>query len=512
MPVARGESDESDAGHESEGACAVIYYSCSVTSIRAMKRLSQLIPAVLLSQSGRANRAAATVAFTYQFVLSSLFSTPVAMLGTTISPLVAGEQSDAVVREVHAGWLMNEVLTIPPLIFMGLSQAVIGAFVSDAETLTRVEEYFSALMWGMPILALQSVTERFCIATSHLRLPAAINFIGLCVSSLTSIVLITQDPEQGMAATGWAINARIFTNFLLLHGFILYSHIFRGNFDGYNLLSQQSGVLNSTLYLLYKGSQVGAAYFIDALSTFCLGIWFAGRLGGPALEAFLPITQWRNLFAVIALGIASGTQIIVARNKNNRPFLFRAGIVSDALGLILPLVFTGFSIFAPRVLMSPFIDPHNTDSQEVMELLTQEGLPLVVAATVLFDMLKAIANGRLRGVNSTCIPTTMMAAFICIGLGLAYALGFGLDEGFLGVNLGAMLGLAACAVFGEIWWCHQVSRDREPAISAEALLDGVSPGAPGAATGDDALVVFRQQAGQSADAGLDESIGRGRMG
>ena len=137
MPVVRGESDESDAGHESEGACAVIYYSCSVTSIRAMKRLSQLIPAVLLSQSGRANRAAATVAFTYQFVLSSLFSTPVVMLGTTISPLVAGEQRAAVAREVHAGWLMNEVLTIPPLIFMGLSQAVIGAFVSDAEILTR---------------------------------------------------------------------------------------------------------------------------------------------------------------------------------------------------------------------------------------------------------------------------------------------------------------------------------------------------------------------------------------
>ena len=138
--------------------------------------------------------------------------------------------------------------------------------------------------------------------------------------------------------------------------------------------------------------------------------WWAG------FRSILPITQWRNLFAIIALGITSGTQIIVARNKNNRHFLFRAGVVSDALGLALPLVFTGFSILAPRLLMSPFIDPQDTDNQEVMELLTQGELPLILAATVSCDTLKAIANGRLRGVNSTCIPTTMMAAFICIDL------------------------------------------------------------------------------------------------
>ncbi|MEV6134887.1 MATE family efflux transporter [Nocardia sp. NPDC051990] len=169
-----------------------------------------------------------------------------------------------------------------------------------------------------------------------------------------------------------------------------------------------------------------------------------GSIGPAALAAHNVVYQIIYIVFQIAIGLSHGASILVSHTVAQDEFgharalawlaLQHAGIVAAVTGVVY--------IVAPKLVLSPFLEPDDTATIELARALLLIGIVLQF-----FDAAQNIGTGLLRGLKETKAGFRLsLIGYWLVGLPTALLLAFPLGLGAAGVWWGLTAGLASTAV------------------------------------------------------------------
>ncbi len=206
--------------------------------------------------------------------------------------------------------------------------------------------------------------------------------------------------------------------------------------------------------VLQIGLPAGFQYFFE-IAAFSLAMLMAGYIGvsEQAAHQIAINTAALTYMAVTGLAAAGSIRVGAGYGNQNKLEVQRAGWSSIHLGSGF-MLFAGFTFLIFRQQIAEIF----IENKEVQFITTQ--LLLIAALFQLSDGIQAICLGLLRGIKDVKRPTLItFISYWCIGIPMAYLLGFHTSLGVEGVWYGLLAGLTFSAVF-LMWRFNRLSRSK----------------------------------------------------
>ncbi|WP_093966911.1 MATE family efflux transporter [Actibacterium lipolyticum] len=172
-----------------------------------------------------------------------------------------------------------------------------------------------------------------------------------------------------------------------------------------------------------------------------------GWLGTLPLAAHGIALQIASATFMAHLGLSSAVTVLAGKalGQRNEANLRRTAIVGITLSMSLAGATMVLFFAMPETLIGLFLDPADPARSDVMAIAV--GLLAAAAVFQVADSAQVMALGLLRGVQDTRVPMVMAGiSYWLVGMPVAYALGFVLDMGGVGIWLGLAAGLALAGV------------------------------------------------------------------
>jgi MATE family multidrug resistance protein len=188
--------------------------------------------------------------------------------------------------------------------------------------------------------------------------------------------------------------------------------------------------------LLRLGLPIGLQLSAE-VGIFSLVALLMGRLGPVATAAHQIALSLASMSFMGALGVAQSTSVRVGQfvGGADREGARRAGLVGIAMGVSIMSIWAVIFALAPRALAAVF-----SDDPAVLAAATT--LVRIAAIFQLGDGAQVVSAGALRGAGDTRWPLALnVIVHWCIGLPIAWWLGFGRGLGAPGLWYGLTIGL-----------------------------------------------------------------------
>lgn len=190
-----------------------------------------------------------------------------------------------------------------------------------------------------------------------------------------------------------------------------------------------------------------AAIVVFEVALFNGAAMLMGLIGASSLAAHAIALQIGAIAFMVPLSFGQAATVRVGRffGAGDRQGISRTGWTAYVLGVGFMTMTAMLMLFAPRLLISGFIDIHDPHNAEVVRLAIT-----FLAFAALFqiaDGAQAVGSGNLRGLHDTTVPMIYAAiGYWGIGMPLGAWLAFRGGYGGAGIWVGLFLGLAAVAV------------------------------------------------------------------
>jgi len=172
-----------------------------------------------------------------------------------------------------------------------------------------------------------------------------------------------------------------------------------------------------------------------------------GRLGEAQLAGHAVAMQVASFTFMLPFGIAQAATIRVGYHygAGDHQGIRRAGLMALAVGLGFACVSSGLMLFAPRLILSAYLDIHAPRNAAVVGFAVS--YLAVAAAFQLADAAQTIATGSLRGLQDTRRPMFIaIFGYWVPGMGTAVVLGFFTPLAGVGIWMGLATGLSVVSV------------------------------------------------------------------
>jgi MATE family multidrug resistance protein len=181
-----------------------------------------------------------------------------------------------------------------------------------------------------------------------------------------------------------------------------------------------------------------------------------GRIGADELAAHAIALQIASFCFMVPFGIGQAVTVRVGRafGARDAEAVTRAGWTAYALGVGF-MVFTALlMLFAPRLLISIFLDLGEPANAPVIGFAVS--FLLLAAVFQLADAAQAVGSGMLRGLQDTRVPMIYAAiGYWGVGLPLGIALAFGTSLRGIGIWIGLAAGLTVVALLMLWRWTNR---------------------------------------------------------
>lgn len=368
-----------------------------------------------------------------------------------VAPLIAAElgRRRHAVREVRRSVRMALWLSLACGLF-GLAvcqfgEAMLLALGQQAPIAARAGPFMAILGIGIMPQVICNVLRVHVAALGRPVVATLIIAMAIVVNAVGNYILVFGHfgaPAMGLEGSAWAT---VITAFATLAAYVLVVTMGR-RFRRYHLFGRwwqpewqrlreilRIG-LPIALIVIAEGGFFGAAAFL------------MGMIGAAQLAAHTIALQVAALFFQIPFGIAQAATIRVGFHygAGDPGAIGRAGTAALAACLLFQMAGAGVMLFAPRLVLSAYIDVAAPANAAVVTFAVS--YLLIAAAFQLFDGIQAVAAGLLRGLQDTRTPMVVaMFGYWIVGFGTATLLGFATPlEGF-GVWIGLAIGLVVVA-------------------------------------------------------------------
>lgn len=372
-----------------------------------------------------------------------------------VMPLVAkaAEEGNAaeVRRVTRMGlWLTMgyAAVTLPVLLASGAIFASIG---QDPEVAAYAGRYLVIAGWMLVPALLIALMRSFLSALEHAQVLLWVT-VGIAVlnAGLGYALIFGRwgAPEWGIEG---AAVAALFTNALGAAALWAYA-VWR--LPAYALLRRLWRPDWAALRRVFDlGWPIGGQLLAE-VGLFAGSAMMVGWVGAVPLAAHGVALQLASFTFMLHLGLSQAVTVRTgqALGRDDALGLRQGAMAAILLSAAFALATSAAFLLVPEALMSLFVDPTDPARPEVLAVGTT--LLALAALFQLFDGAQVLAMGLLRGVQDTTVPMVIAAvSYWCVGLPVAYALGFGVGWDEVGVWLGlvASLVVASSLLMARFW-------------------------------------------------------------
>lgn len=358
-------------------------------------------------------------------------------------------------RTVRQGFWATAFLTVPVWALLWNAEAILLALGQEPALAYEASRYMRAMQWGFPFFLLYLVLRSFVAALQRPRVALAVVTVAVGWNALANWALIFGHlgfPALGLQGSGIAAAT---TNMVMFSGMALYVSLDR-RMRRYHVFGRFWRADIERLKDLWRlGAPVAATLLFEAW-IFNAAVFLMGRIGSVSLAAHAIAIQIASLAFMIPLGLSQAASVRVGRffGAHDSDGVRRAGWTAFWLCMIAMVATASLMLFAPKLLISAFMDIH--DEASAATLATAISFLGMAALFQLADGAQAVGSGMLRGLHDTRIPMYYaLAGYWGIGLPLGYVLAFWAGWRGLGIWTGLAVGLTIVAVLMIARWARK---------------------------------------------------------
>ena len=269
----------------------------------------------------------------------------------------------------------------------------------EVQELERI--YFSILCKGSVFSVATVTLSTFFTGRGLTRPVMLITFFGVIINIPLDYALICGYwgfPELGIkgaaiaTVTAWIIEAACLA-------FLIFS---KKNNLRFGVFSEYKFDRDLFTRLMRFGIPGSLQFTLDILA-FTLFILIVGRIGKLELAATNIVISINSLAFMPSMGVSQGITVLVGQALGRKDPKQAANYVWSAIHLLIAyIIFIDLLfIFAPDIVLAPFISGQHTGTDQTFVLELCRKLLHIVAAYLLFDALYMVFSGALRGAGDT---------------------------------------------------------------------------------------------------------------
>ena len=386
--------------------------------------------------------------------LASAFMMPFFLLGVgivgAVAPLTAqarGARNIKAVRRIvrqgfWAALLLGAILA--PIILQ--IRTVFGWLGQDAALAATAEEYIQIgvfMLWpALGVIVLRSLLSSF----DATRMILLITLGGVLFNAAANYLLIFGNFGMPRLELRGAALATVLTN-IIMFGLFLTFVLRHRRFRRFHILLRFWKPDWQRFRQIFKvGTPIGLTILAE-VGLFTAAAMLMGLLGTDEVAAHAIALQCASLAFMVplGLGIAATVRVGIAYGRGDTEGVRKAGWTSFVMGTgFMAVSALAFLLFGPAI-VTFFLDPSIPANKNALTLAAS----FLVSAGIFqrVDGAQVVAAHALRGLSDTQIPMVMaIFGYWCVGLPIAYLLGFTLELRGVGIWIGLACGLTFVAV------------------------------------------------------------------
>ena len=390
---------------------------------------------------------------------------------TATAPMIARElgRNRHSVRDIRRtfrqGLWMAVIVSVPIWVVLWHAETILVSLGQEPDLAATAGLYMRALQWSILPFLLYVVVRALLSAMERPMSALWVGLAAIILNGLAGYTLIYGSfgfPRLGLIGAGIATT---FSSTALFAGLALYLLVDR-RFRRYHFFGRFWRADLARFAEFWRlGLPIGMAHAFE-VTIFNVAALMMGLIGSDSLAAYAVALQIATLTFMVPLGLNQAVTVRVGRayGAGDRDGMRRAGWSAYVLGIAFMSMTAMLMLFAPRLLVSAFLDLNDPANAAVIGLAVT--FLAFAALFQVFDGAQAIGAGMLRGLHDTRVPMVFAAVgFWGIGLPLGAVLGFATTLSGVGIWIGLAAGLASVATLMTVRW---IMRERLGLTEGEA--------------------------------------------
>ncbi|MCK4608070.1 MAG: MATE family efflux transporter [Gammaproteobacteria bacterium] len=425
----------------------IVRLSVPVVGAQLVSAVNSFVAMLLVAKLGRTQLAAGALLTSIQMTLSFIGWSTLNSIGIETGRMFGAKNHNELGNILRQGWILGTLLGLilmPAFWYMGPILRLCGQSTQIVQLLTP---YFHILTWSVLPGMWYVCFLQFVTGISKPNILLYISTISLALLLIPGYGLLFGKfglPKLGMNGMAYANIFMYWATCLLGFGYLAVNKfcknccIFRLNkiTDFHHLKT------------LFKIGYPISLQYAGELIAFSAATIIIGWLGITALAAQQIVVQLGFLIIITPYGIGQVSGILISQSlgKTDNHKVRYYGEAGMLLGLIFALMVAAIYYFFPDILIRCFSVQITSHANKELIGITRK-LLIVVAVAQIFDSVKNVATGALRGFKDTQTPMWLGIIFSwLVSLPIGYALGFKLHLGVIGVRMGFVIGFLFCAL------------------------------------------------------------------
>ncbi|STX29323.1 MATE efflux family protein [Legionella beliardensis] len=431
----------------------ILSTSMPIILAQLIMALTQFLSVLLISYLSPEVFAASMLIFSSQVTALTIFNSLFFCVSALVGRIVGEETNLHRVGVIFQASIILSLLLSSLVIIFFLNLEFILLFLDQPKSLITIcSNYFYIFVWVVPINAVINILFQITLGVFKQKFVFILSIINLVLTIIFGYLFIFGKfgfNPMGINGLAWTFLIQSIITLVIFLAYILINK----NIKNYYLFKINSlkNITASSYIILKLGIPVSLQISNELLSFFTLTI-MVGWLGQQALMVNQVVMQYLFLLIIPLFGLSQSNSILVgyAWGKNRLNELRVYGNKTIILGIIYTLIIMTVFITMPK----PFITIFLHNNQEITQLYEIISIVLlIVIVGQLFDGVRNIAAGGLRGLEDTTYP--MLISVICIwpiGITLAYLFGFILHWGLIGITVASDISLLVAAILIFMRW------------------------------------------------------------
>ncbi|WP_310618509.1 MATE family efflux transporter [Flexibacterium corallicola] len=340
-------------------------------------------------------------------------------------------------------WALLLALIATPVLWF--TEPIFLAFGQEPEVSRLASEYLRIFLWSYYFSMAVIAFRGFFSSIGKTTVLLWANIVGVLLNILFNYILIFG--ALGIPAYGihGAAAASLVTYAGMLSFLLAYVY-WEPKARSYDLLTRFWKADFPKMVEIFKLGYPIALMFLSDVGVFIVAAFFMGWIGAVEVAAHGIALQVVSIIYMIPMGISNAGTVRVGQALGRKD---KQGITLSGWSIILMamvITLTGtllLWLFSDQVL-ALYIEESNPDIVELSATATT--LLLIGTAFLMADGVQVAASAALRGLSDTKVP--MYIGLFCywgISATLAYALGFWVELGAMGIWIGLSTGLFVTA-------------------------------------------------------------------
>ncbi len=417
----------------------LIRLTMPIAGSRLVAMLTNIIATLMLARLGHTVLAATALATS---TLTLFVVVPWAVLfsvGIIVGRAVGAKKYKHVGAIYRQGLLLGTFISVPLAIIGYNVGPILLFFKQDPQLVALTIPFMHIVAFSITPSMWYICATQTVVGVGKARLPLYWSGINLSLNtSLYYIFILGHFGAPRLGLTGMAISMTI-TYWTIGLGSMLYFAKHR-DLQIYAFFKPLADKSVNHLKTLFSIGWPICVQFGAELIAFTVTTIFMGWLGATALAAQQIVQQYYLLSLMFAFSLAQACGVLIGQALGGREYqnVIRFGYASLLISILFTVFVAVLFLAAPKLLLSLFINVHAASNQAVIKIAIS--LFIVTAFSQIFDALRNVATGCLRGFQDTRTPMWVGVIVVwLIALPLNYLGAFTLGLGAIGLRLGFLV-------------------------------------------------------------------------